>query len=124
MADNFGIIKVGIAFITFIAGILGIYHKLKNSLSNSIKDLESLRVELDKETKKREDEIRSLMEFFKNELREEVERIQQTLNAHKTDFSRLFEKVEGIKESIATLGSGLQSHISNQEKICKLNHRK
>lgn len=124
MATDAGLIKDVVALITFVVGISALYFKLNGRVDQIKKDNISLSVSMAEEKRAREKHIDNLLEFFKVELKDDIDRVQQTLKEHRDNFSKLFEKVENIGISVAQLAKGLESHISNQEKICEIQHGK
>lgn len=122
MGDKFGIVKMGIAFITFVGSILAIYFQLKNKVEQLGKENRDLAGNVEKEKGDRTLEIDSLKNFFKVELKDEVDRVQQTLQEYRITFSKLFNKVEAIGENVVKSAERLENHVNNQEKICKIRH--
>lgn len=65
---------------------------------------------------------KDLLIMFKEGLREEREFRTDMIIKQSNQIEKIFEKIEDVLVSIGRLDQRLESHVINQDKICKLNH--
>ncbi len=130
MSDEYNTIKIFGFFISLVAGLLGIHTTLRKQVCNQINDkvaivreqLKAVSDGLEVERAARTKEINGLLDFFKYEFKDEIDRVQETMKEHRSHYAQLYEKVGSVEKSIAAIAKGLESHIENQARICKIYH--
>jgi len=63
-----------------------------------------------------------LQHAFKEGIKEEREFRNDIMVAHSNHIEKIFGKLDDLSISIGKLGQKVESHIENQERICKINH--
>lgn len=117
-----GMVQMGIGVITFVVGILSIYFRIKYLVKEQGKEIEALKIKLETEIENREKDMRELLEAFRDGLKVEVNHITVIMSQQKESLDKLWGRVDNIDRLIGRIDEKLDSHIKNQERICKLNH--
>ena len=116
----------------FITLLVFIYRSKVKELERLIEDEKVIRIkeithviqEMNNYENERKLAHKDLLSMFKEGLKEE--RIFRTdmIIKQANQIEKIFEKIEDVLVSIGRLDQRLESHVFNQEKICKLNHDK
>jgi len=116
----------------FIALLVFIY---RGKVTDLEKLIETEKEERDEEIKKimliidnyeetRKEAQKDLLGMFKEGLREEREFRTDMIIKQSNQIEKIFERIEDVLVSIGRLDQRVESHVENQEKICRLQHEK
>jgi len=114
----------------FITLIVFIYRAKVNELEKMVeneraerkKEIADLMLLVNRYEEDRKESYKDFLGMLKEGLREEREFRTDMIIKQSNQIEKIFGKIEDVLVSIGRFDQRLESHVENQEKICKLNH--